>query len=353
MENSSYTTDFPFTHIPRADRQNDAHSDRIYCVRVSANFVITGSYDRTIRVWSKPNRALALPPIEGHQSSVLCIEVREELDLIFSADGNGQIHMWSLSTGKLLHAVKAHEESVRSLSLNARDLVAACNDKSATLWQIVDDGLEQMMLRHRHTLRGHERPVLSARIHERRVITTSKDSVRIWSLENGSCLEVISNFASISDFEIISGSETLQVASSCTDSHVRIYDLTNKKETACLTGHMGVVRIVKLIASPSVPGYRIVSAGYDGTVRIWALGAGEKEWQAVHVFSFSEALLTPFGDEAEEFEVEGGDFIEVKRKASRVFDVQVDGAVAYVVGQGAEIVAFDLGDRGDNHGRKD
>lgn len=177
--------------------------------------------------------------------------------------------------------------------------------------------------------------------------------MRIWSLEDGSCLDVISSFSSISEFEIIPKSERLQVVTACTDNQVRIYDLTDKKEIACLSGHIGVARIVKLFVSPSMPGYKIVSAGYDGTVRIWALEAEKEQWQCVHIFSFSDHILTPFGDEAEAVEIEGEEFLSVEVRAKRVFDMQIDGTIAYVVGEGAEIVAFDLDKLVANHIKED
>lgn len=166
--------------------------------------------------------------------------------------------------------------------------------------------------------------------------------MRIWNVEDGSCLDVISNFPTLSDIEILPASEGLQVVTSSSDSHVRIYDLSTKQELACLSGHVGIARIVKLLASPNVLGYKIVSAGYDGTVRIWEWDAGKAAWRNVRVLDFSDALLTRFGDEAEGFEVEGEDFLSVEARAKRVWDMQMDGTIAYVVGEGAEIVGFDL-----------
>ncbi|ORX95604.1 WD40-repeat-containing domain protein [Clohesyomyces aquaticus] len=335
--------------IPRADRQDQAHTNRIYTLCISLNFLVTGSYDRTVRVWSKSNRALALPPLTNHQSSVLAVEVSEELDLICSGDGNGKILLWSLSRGNMLDTVDAHDASIFGFSLEARNLVSVSRDRTAKLWRILGDLPEPRRLKHRCTLTGHEWPILAVKFHESRVITTSKDCLRIWSVEDGSCLEKMSNFASIWEFDIIPKSERLQIVCACTNSRLRIYDLTGKKETACLMGHEGVARIVKVLASPSVPGHKIISAGYDGTVRIWVLDAVKEAWQNVQVLSFSDTILTPFGDEVETVEVEEEEFLGVRRRAKRIFDMKIDGNVAYVVGEGAEVLAFDLDDEKTKH----
>lgn len=149
---TEYTADISFPHIPRADRRDDAHTNRIYSLRATPNFLVTGSYDRTVRVWSKSDRALALPPLTGHQSSVLVVEVSEELDLVCSGDGLGQVFLWSLSNGNLLSKANAHDVSVFSFSREARNLVSTSRDKTAKLWQILGGGLEQMRLEHRCVL---------------------------------------------------------------------------------------------------------------------------------------------------------------------------------------------------------
>ncbi|KAF2740073.1 WD40 repeat-like protein [Polyplosphaeria fusca] len=297
------TADISPFHIPRTDRQDDAHTNRIYLQTSSLPEVTTAH-----------------------------------------GDGNGQILVWSLSNGNLVDTVHAHNDSVSHFGRDARTFVSSSRDRTAKLWQFVGDGPEQMRLRHQHTLNGHTWPIMTAQFHKDRVITTSKDSVRLWRVEDGSCLEVISNFASICEFETILTCERLQLVGACSNSEVNIYDLTDKTETACLRGHIGVARVVKLLASPSVPGHKIISAGYGGTVRTWALDPGDEVWQNAHVLSFSDAVLTPFGDEIDLVEVEGEEFFRVEKRAKRIFDMKIDGIIAYVVGEGAEIVAFDLGE---------
>jgi WD40 repeat protein len=144
----------------------------------------------------------------------------------------------------------------------------------------------------------------------------------------------MSKFPSICDFEVIPGIERLQVASACTDSQLRIFDLTNEKETAYLRGHMNLARSVKLMPSPSVPGYTIISAGYDGTVRTWTEEVGTEAWQCVHIFSYAKNAWIPLA--------EGGELLGSARTPKKVYDMQIDGKIAYIVGEKAEIVALDL-----------
>lgn len=84
-----------------------------------------------------------------------------------------------------------------------------------------------------HILMGHEWPILSSKLYGPFVITTSKNSVRIWSLGYGLFLEKVSDFASITDFEIVPTlGESLQIVGSCTDGKTRVYNLTDKNEMA-------------------------------------------------------------------------------------------------------------------------
>tara|TARA_R110002003_G_scaffold124_19_gene11344 strand:- start:4558 stop:4896 length:339 start_codon:yes stop_codon:yes gene_type:complete len=61
----------------------------------------------------------------------------------------------------------------------------------------------------------------------------------------------------------------------CTDSKVRLYNVKTGAELACLEGHTNVVRSVqfteKEVGKIGRECNRIVSASYDGTVRVWTL----------------------------------------------------------------------------------
>ncbi|KAF2003180.1 hypothetical protein P154DRAFT_113091 [Amniculicola lignicola CBS 123094] len=47
----------------------------IYCLRVTSDRLVTGGYDRTVQVWTKPDMSLSYPALIGHASSVLALYV--------------------------------------------------------------------------------------------------------------------------------------------------------------------------------------------------------------------------------------------------------------------------------------
>ena len=92
--------------------------------------------------------------------------------------------------------------------------------------------------------------------------------VRVWDLESGSL-----------DFEIDGATQWIQgcefsadgrwIVTGCKDSLIRVYDASTGEPVEELVGHLG--RVWNVLYHPSG---RILSAGGDGTVRLWEQGVG-------------------------------------------------------------------------------
>ncbi|KAJ3018469.1 hypothetical protein NUW54_g329 [Trametes sanguinea] len=62
------------------------HSDSVYCLEFDSSRIITGSRDRTIKVWSlKTGQCLAT--FSGHRGSVLCLKFDRDWDIAEAKDG--------------------------------------------------------------------------------------------------------------------------------------------------------------------------------------------------------------------------------------------------------------------------
>lgn len=205
----------------------------------------------------------------------------------------------------------------------------------------------------RFALRGHEMPVLGVCMSGNRVFTSSKDSVKIWDVELGECLNTFKNLAPMLRLEVYQGWDGLRMVGACSDGNIRVYDLGKERELACLEGHDSVVRSVKVLHEPAVDGMKvedapgsmagpkIISASYDGTVRVWSRTKEQPDRRVcVQVFSFSDAVLTPLA-EVEQKSVDE-DFVNIEKPENRAMDLQVDGRCIYCCGEGAEIVGWEL-----------
>ncbi len=86
--------------------------------------------------------------------------------------------LWDAVTGRLLHSLSGHTNSVISASFSpdGRTIVTASRDKTALLWNTATGELL-------HTLSGHTLPVNSAAFSPdgRTILTTSDDrTARLW-----------------------------------------------------------------------------------------------------------------------------------------------------------------------------
>jgi len=118
----------------------------------------------------------------------------------------------------------------------------------------------------RRTLAGHEGPVNSIAMQHGKIVSASADSrIMLWDVATGVCLRVLDNVRGIAcvDYKgdlIVSGSHDT----------ITIWSATTGECLQTLTGHRELVR--SLAFDPDSG--RLVTAGYDASVRVWDLRTG-------------------------------------------------------------------------------
>jgi len=271
--------------LPHPSHPEEAHSEAVYIIQQVGNYLVSGSRDKSIRIWNLETRRLVLPPLLGHEASVLTLQFdpRPENDLIISAGGDCEIILWRFSTGQLIRKIEnAHLESILCLRFNDRFLVTGSKDRIVKVWDrkvisnSAGDGAvsklqeEFSLLR---TFHGHTVAVNAVEIDGHQIVSACGGRlIKIWDIKTGSCLKTImghdKGIASIqlSGQNVISGSSDLTI---------RIFDRESGAEVACLAGHSQLVRTIKIshegkLNSDKEKGTeRMVSGSYDGKVIIW------------------------------------------------------------------------------------
>ena len=72
----------------------------------------TASHDKTIKVWNRHDLSLVIELKGGHKRGVWDIAFSPIEKVIASASSDATILLWNISTGLILHTLKAHTTQV-------------------------------------------------------------------------------------------------------------------------------------------------------------------------------------------------------------------------------------------------
>lgn len=252
--------------LPHKDHPEEAHSECVYTIQYIGNYLVSGSRDRTLRIWDLETQRLVRKPLTGHTASVLCLQFdnREKEDIIISGSSDTDVILWQFSTGKMIRKIpQAHNESVLNLKFDERFLVTCSKDKTIKIWN-------------RHDLRPGDKdyPIRGvqgggkcpAYILNLKNFGPSADLENYLTPEQRKPLKpytplmlIDSHGAAVNAIHIYQD----QLVSASGDRHVKVFDIHTGVCTAICRGH------TKGIACVQYDGKRIVSGSSDNTIRIY------------------------------------------------------------------------------------
>lgn len=330
--------------LPHPSHPAEGHTDRVYTIKSRGSYLVSGSADKTIRVWNLDTQRLIRGPLRGHKSSVTSLQFDDspQQDVIFSGSAKGCIIIWQFSTGNMLKKlVGVHKDAILSLAYDANILVTACRDRTIRLcnrFPVAKKDLPGYMcttidgegavaeFTHLATLDGHRNSVNSICLRGETLVSGSGDrTIAIWDLRTGLLTRKIETSTSgIADVE----SDGRVVVAGCIDSTCRVYHAYTGEEIACLKGHTDVVKSVLIVPS-EIPGLlgSILTGSCDGTIRYWQY-LGDAEWEC-------RATL-----DCEGFTEDGS--VSTSVRPAWVFDLQISSGRVIASGRGPLIKIWDL-----------
>lgn len=228
----------------------DGHTDRIHSLQMTADGkrAITGSRDRTLRVWDVERRTCE-QVLRGHTREVLALDISGDGQRVVSLSRDRTLRTWDIKTGG-----------------NLRVLVCKSDERALSALQVDDPMLAELDTGPRidtvaKPISKGQRIALSP--DGNRVVIASQGYVAVWDLETGSSQELSVEDLDISIIAFDPKSTNCVLGSLF--GPLLIWDFVSAP--TLLEGHSGMV--LDLVVKQD--GATAISGGEDDTIRFWDL----------------------------------------------------------------------------------
>nr|XP_060146069.1 F-box and WD repeat domain containing protein 10B isoform X3 [Globicephala melas] len=158
-------------HIPVKFRGHTG-SVRTLFLCEEENFLLSGSYDLSIRYWDLKSGACKRI-FNGHQGTISCMDVWK--NKLASGARDCQVKEWDIETGKCLKTFK-HKNPILATRINDTYIVSSCEKGLVKVWHVITAQLVK-------TLNGHEGAVKCLCFDQWHLLSGSADGlVMAWSM---------------------------------------------------------------------------------------------------------------------------------------------------------------------------
>ena len=285
------------------------HTDSVYCVQFDEEKIITGSRDRTIRVWdinnftckrviggpnTKPTagpkvlRTVDYPdfhiatasvngtaygdtifhtPSQWHDASILCLQYDEQILVTGSSDSD--LLVWDIHTYEPIKRLQRHSGGVLDVALDGKHIVSCSKDSRIIVW-------DRSTFEPKGELTGHRGPVNAVQLRGKYLVSASGDGIaRLWDIEQ---MKLVKEFsAKERGLAAVEFSEDMKyVLAGGNDTVTYKFEVETGKEVKTFNGHSQLVRSLWLDSQNS----RVVSGSYDLDLRVYDFDSGDEIWRA-------------------------------------------------------------------------
>lgn len=246
-----------------------AHAESINSVAVSPDeeLVISGSDDKTIKIWKLPKNKnvtdiTLVQTLSGHNDVVDGVAIAPDGEMLVSGSWDRTIKIWNLSTGELIRTLEGHSEIVNAIAISpdGKFLASGSKDNMIKLWNLQTGQLIR-------NINTNSLSILSVVFSPDSQILASSSSdgtINIWNLETDELIHSLKeHIDGVWSIVITPNGKTL--ISSSWDKTIKFWELSTGKLKGSLSGHTSYISTVAI----SPDGQTIISGGWDRKINIW------------------------------------------------------------------------------------
>ncbi|KAG8790168.1 hypothetical protein FRC12_012598 [Ceratobasidium sp. 428] len=264
-------------------------------------YIVSGSWDSSVRIWDAHTRQPVGQPLEGHTGSVNSVAYSPDGAYIVSGSEDTTIRIWNAHTGQPVGQPlegqplegRTHSISSVAYSSNGAYIVSGSHDSSLCIW---NTRTRQPVAGRR--LQGHDSSVNSVAYLPggTHVISGSGDStIRIWDAYTGQPVGQPLKGHTDCVICVAYSPDGAYVVSGSSDRTIRIWNShTGQPAGQPLEGHTN--RVYSVAYSPD--GAYIVSGSDDKTIRVWNAHTGQPVGQLLEEHNDSVQSVVPSSDGA-------------------------------------------------------
>ncbi|KAF8744095.1 WD40 repeat-like protein, partial [Rhizoctonia solani] len=284
--------------VPGSPGQATRPWKQVYCERLSI--------ERNWRRGRYTQRTL-----KGHTDGVMCLQFNERLShpsfpVLITGSYDRTARVWNMETGAEVQCLKGHARAIRALQFDAAKLITASMDHTLKVWNWRNGTCVR-------TLEGHTEGVVCLNYDSNVLASGSVDTtVKVWNFRTGECFTLRGHRDWVNAVHLWDGpgSEAKNdreldldpgkmLFSASDDGTIRLWDLNLRTCVRQFTGHVGQVQSVRLVMldggcrdedkqakqqdsekektqeEKSGPQPVLISGSLDNTIRMWDVETGK------------------------------------------------------------------------------
>ncbi|KAF8181558.1 WD40-repeat-containing domain protein, partial [Pholiota molesta] len=253
------------------------HTDGVMCLQFNEALthpafpvLITGSYDRTIRVWNMET-GQELQCMKGHTRAVRALQFDEVKLITGSMDCS--IKVWDWRRGQCIRTLNGHTEGVVCLNFDTNVLASGSVDSTIKLWDSngprTSTGEASIFDLSTSPIGGNANA--SAQIDPGKMLFSASDdgTIKLWDLNLRTCVrQFTGHVGQVQSMKLLMADECEDEADDSTDSPAINADLADATATAAAVEPLNL-----LVPKRKKP--VLISGSLDNTIKLWDIETGK------------------------------------------------------------------------------